>query len=624
MSDVWLTSVSGPKGTPVGAWLDRPVHRRSSWPAAIRPIDRLVVAVTADPADDGTTADRPALPSGAATAEAEAVRALRAGASPAWSPAQELSSAGELLDLCRRRGRDSVDVARADATLVTQLQLGAWTEAGWRTRGVRRVLVRRGLLVLTRGVSSTLARTARPGTVGLLADLAFWVGVRSRATRSEWRRWTASYVVLSYHRISDDAKPDQELIEVTPRRFAAQMSLLQRLGFTPLTPQLLIDRHHSAAGDLPRRGFVVTADDGFLDCTEPLRVAGVHAELFVPTADVGGRAERTWHEDHPSPGWGVDGEPLADWSRLQELAADDVFIGGHARRHTALTALDDTHLREQLEGSRADLRAHLHAPIDAMAYPHGLHDERVRASARDAGFRLAYTTQFGRNGVGTDPWCLRRVPVFRDDGLPTVLWKVLTGEPPPPGPARLLGKAAALGRLLRRPNRAGLEDTTRGRAALARLVGVDERRALSVLDALAAAGVEAWVAGGWGIDALLGRTTRPHGDLDLVVPADTDETALAAALRPVGFTLRRRVTADGVAFNARWVFRDRGGRALDILPVGGRAPFTADATVRGKLGGRAVTCLSPAAQRSARVGYPLRVEDLDALRSLERAEDASG
>lgn len=35
--------------------------------------------------------------------------------------------------------------------------------------------------------------------------------------------------------------------------------------------------------------------------------------------------------------------------------------------------------------------------------------------------------------------------------------------------------------------------------------------------AFEAAGLDYWIDGGWGVDALLGRQTRPHSDLDLAV-----------------------------------------------------------------------------------------------------------
>lgn len=43
---------------------------------------------------------------------------------------------------------------------------------------------------------------------------------------------------------------------------------------------------------------------------------------------------------------------------------------------------------------------------------------------------------------------------------------------------------------------------------------------LDVLDALDRAGVSHWVAGGWGVDVLVGIETRPHRDLDLAVDAE--------------------------------------------------------------------------------------------------------
>src|SRR3954468_2232104 len=57
-----------------------------------------------------------------------------------------------------------------------------------------------------------------------------------------------------------------------------------------------------------------------------------------------------------------------------------------------------------------------------------------------------------------------------------------------------------------------------------------------VLDVLDCA-PDAIVDGGWGIDALIGRVTRVHDDLDLVVPiAHVEE--LIDALRPLGFIER--------------------------------------------------------------------------------------
>jgi lincosamide nucleotidyltransferase A/C/D/E len=47
---------------------------------------------------------------------------------------------------------------------------------------------------------------------------------------------------------------------------------------------------------------------------------------------------------------------------------------------------------------------------------------------------------------------------------------------------------------------------------------MDASAVVTVLDRLECAGVEVWIDGGWAVDALLGYQTRPHDDLDVVIP----------------------------------------------------------------------------------------------------------
>src|SRR4051812_37627781 len=58
--------------------------------------------------------------------------------------------------------------------------------------------------------------------------------------------------------------------------------------------------------------------------------------------------------------------------------------------------------------------------------------------------------------------------------------------------------------------------------------GIEVAEVLEVLADLRGVGCRVWVAGGWGVDALVGHQTRPHRDLDLAVDADHESAAIPA------------------------------------------------------------------------------------------------
>jgi peptidoglycan/xylan/chitin deacetylase (PgdA/CDA1 family) len=350
------------------------------------------------------------LPDGAAKAEAVAVRLRRRGVELSRGEPDVLPDSGAYIEACRVHGASSVEVVRADPSLLTELQLGAFFNAYWPWRLLRHIL------------SSAPVSVCKTLPIAAAADAAFWAGARSAATDEEWARLArSSYVVLMYHRLAGERIPGQERLDVDPAMFERHLRWLGRLGFRPLSHEDLTEFHGNPKASLPKRSFVLTADDGFRDT-----VAAMHGhtsakpQVFVNTASVGGVA--TFADDRP----------LATWEELRELASAGAAIGSHARTHGRLANTPPDLLDEEVAGSLRELRAHVPSAIPVIAYPHGNHDEGVRAAAIRAGYRAAFTTETGRNGAGTDPFCLRRVSVKDWDGPVSILWKALTGEVVPP------------------------------------------------------------------------------------------------------------------------------------------------------------------------------------------------
>ena len=154
---------------------------------------------------------------------------------------------------------------------------------------------------------------------------------------------------------------------------------------------------------------------------------------------------------------------------------------------------------------------------------------------------------------------------------------------------------------------------------------------LAVTGALEAAGVRCWLGGGWGVDALVGRVTRAHRDVDLAVPADGLERA-AAALAGLGYRpetdwlpVRLELAAPG----ARWVdlhpvVFDAAGDGVQAGLDGATFAYPAADLVTGVLEGHPLPCLSAARQRAFHAGYPPRPEDLHDLALLAGLSPPSG
>src|SRR5262245_25062500 len=127
---------------------------------------------------------------------------------------------------------------------------------------------------------------------------------------------------------------------------------------------------------------------------------------------------------------------------------------------------------------------------------------------------------------------------------------------------------------------------------------------LGVLAALETAHIDAWLDGGWGVDALLGSQSRPHDDVDVVVRV-SDVPKLIDRLGALGFK------GDKGEPPNTFVLADDKGRKVDVHAVrfdmrgdgiywmqnGEDWTFPADGFKgTGTIHGRAVRCLTPEVQ----------------------------
>ncbi len=151
---------------------------------------------------------------------------------------------------------------------------------------------------------------------------------------------------------------------------------------------------------------------------------------------------------------------------------------------------------------------------------------------------------------------------------------------------------------------------------------------LAVLDAVRSTGCRFWLEGGWGVDALVGRQTRPHRDVDVDFDADYEERVLQA-LSLLGYSIEtdwRPNRVELAAAGSRWVdlhplVIDDNGDARQAALDGGWHEFHRSWFTTGSLGGVTVPCVSAEAQRVFRTGYELRTVDRLDLAQLDRLDE---
>jgi len=165
------------------------------------------------------------------------------------------------------------------------------------------------------------------------------------------------------------------------------------------------------------------------------------------------------------------------------------------------------------------------------------------------------------------------------------------------------------------------------------LTRFEEAEFLRVIEALKASGLTFWVAGGWGLDVLVGCETRRHGDIDIVIDSYAENLAtFDTVVRALGY--RHTLTRGGTTwFPDASVYEDRRGFQLEALGinwellraaralVGDTTAVSTDpdldlrslvdrCTSEGRIGGTVIPALSLEAQRLFHSGYEKRREDV--------------
>ncbi len=231
---------------------------------------------------------------------------------------------------------------------------------------------------------------------GFLLFLACCILLAAGCAAWLWQKSAGSVPVLNYHQINDT---EQNPLTVNTEQFEQQMKYLADNGYHTITPAEMIEAWEKGT-QLPSHPVILTFDDGYLDnyryAFPILEKYQLKATIFLITDYV---------STYPN---------YLTWENASEMQKSGLInFESHTLSHVELTKTDsEKDTIHQLLDSREALEYRLKKPVRFIAYPCGSYDEEVERLTKEAGYRGAFTVNYGLASPDEQRFILDRIPIF--------------------------------------------------------------------------------------------------------------------------------------------------------------------------------------------------------------------
>lgn len=234
---------------------------------------------------------------------------------------------------------------------------------------------------------------------------------------ARWRRLP----VLVYHHIQEKVNSD---VACTPNQFQKQMQAILDAGYTPLSFAQI--RLYLAGGQhkdvLP---VAITFDDGYESLYQyafPVaKKYKIPMAIFLITSRIGKKPQFTKYLSIS------EIREMVDSGYIEFGSHSDDFHTDIMRIYDAFDLIDnpiEKLVKRDLLLSYRKLKIVTGTKPIALAWPYGKYNANTTKIAKKIGFKLHFTSDFGYNDIGGNPFAIKRVPVTSRDTPETVLKKL--------------------------------------------------------------------------------------------------------------------------------------------------------------------------------------------------------
>lgn len=225
--------------------------------------------------------------------------------------------------------------------------------------------------------------------------------------------------VLMYHHILPKAQAGRffgNSIVTYAEEFEKQLDFLCDNGYVTVTPAQ-VEAFFYDEQPLPEKAVLITFDDGYLSNAAVayplLKKRGMNATVFLVTGHLGDVGQTF----SPSLVQMVDEDTIKNTSDVFTYACHTNDLHMLCGGASALCAASDEARAADLAQCRAALASIPNACETAFAYPYGAYNDKVKASVKQAGIRLAFRASEGVVTADSDPLALPRYPVDTSVGF---------------------------------------------------------------------------------------------------------------------------------------------------------------------------------------------------------------
>lgn len=113
-------------------------------------------------------------------------------------------------------------------------------------------------------------------------------------------------------------------------------------------------------------------------------------------------------------------KPLS-WDEIDQMS-DKIDIGSHTLTHPHLANTNQSQMYAEIFDSKKMIEDKIGRELYAFSYPGGIkrygdYSDKTRKLLIDAGYRIAFNSEIGRNNINSDPYTQKRIYVEKRDSL---------------------------------------------------------------------------------------------------------------------------------------------------------------------------------------------------------------